>query len=194
MTFQQPDLPYELGDLGKFVSKETMDFHYNKHHKAYFNNLNKLIEGKPESEKSLEAIIQTSSGPIFNNAAQAWNHVFFWNCMSPNGGGSPTGEVKKAIDRDFGGFDGFFSTFSNAAATLFGSGWAWLTTSSDGVLDIMSLANGDNPLKHSKIPLLGLDVWEHAYYIDYRNDRPGYIKNFKEVIHWDFVEKCYLNR
>lgn len=194
MPFEQPRLPYDLGALKSFVSEETMDFHYNKHHKAYFNNLNKLVEGKAESEKSLEEIIQTSSGPVFNNAAQAWNHVFFWECMSPNGGGSAIGEVKGAIDRDFGSFEAFFSSFSKAAAAIFGSGWAWLVTSADGKLDIMTLSNGDNPLKHNKIALLGLDVWEHAYYIDYRNDRPKYIKNFKEVIHWKFVEKCYSSR
>jgi len=132
-----------------------------------------------------------AAGGVFNNAAQAWNHTFFWHCMSPNGGGSPQGDLKAAIERDFGSYDEFMKKFSAAAATLFGSGWAWLASDKEGKLEIMALGNADTPLKHDKSPILTLDVWEHAYYVDYRNERPRFIEKFKDVIHWDFAEQCY---
>lgn len=191
MPFNQPDLPYDLQALAPFVSEEQMHYHYNKHHAAYFKKLNGLIEGKDEERQSLEEVVKGSSGGIFNNAAQAWNHTFFWDCMSPNGGGSPKGDLKDAIKRDFGGLDAFIEKFSNAAATLFGSGWAWLAADHSRKLEIMALSNADTPLKHNKVPILTLDVWEHAYYIDYRNERPRFIEQFKDVIHWDFAEGCY---
>lgn len=191
MTFKQPELPYDLKALAPFVSEEQMHYHYNKHHAAYFKNLNTLVEGKPESEKDLDTVVKEGAGGIFNNAAQAWNHTFFWNCMSPDGGGKPKGELLSAIERDFGSLDDFMKKFSSAAATLFGSGWAWLASNAQGKLEIMPLSNADTPLKHQKTPILTLDVWEHAYYIDYRNERPRFIEQFRDVIHWDFAEKCY---
>ena len=191
MAFKQPDLPYDLGALAPFVSEEQMNYHYNKHHAAYFKKLNGLLEGKPESEKKLDIVVKESTGGVFNNAAQAWNHTFFWDCMSPSGGGKPSGDLSSAIDRDFGNVDDFMKKFSDAAATLFGSGWAWLATDGQGKLEIMPLSNADTPLKHGKTPILTLDVWEHAYYIDYRNERPRFIEQFRDVINWDFVLECY---
>jgi Fe-Mn family superoxide dismutase len=191
MAFKQPDLPYDLKALAPFVSEEQMDYHYNKHHAAYFKKLNGLVEGKPETDKDLDTVVKESTGGVFNNAAQAWNHTFFWNCMSPNGGGKPSGEMLSVIERDFGSLDEFMKKFSNSAATLFGSGWAWLASDSQGKLEIMPLSNADTPLKHGKTPILTLDVWEHAYYIDYRNERPRFIEQFRDVIDWNFVHKCY---
>ena len=191
MPFKQPDLPYDLKALAPFVSEEQMHYHYNKHHAAYFKKLNGLIEGKPESSLELEEVVKQSSGGVFNNAAQAWNHTFFWNCMSPSGGGKPSGDLMNAIERDFGSFDTFTQKFSDAAATLFGAGWTWLALDTQGKLEILSLSNADTPLKHGKKPILTLDVWEHAYYIDYRNERPKFIEQFRDVIHWEFVDQCY---
>ncbi|WP_316357881.1 superoxide dismutase [Candidatus Neptunichlamydia sp. REUL1] len=191
MTFKQPDLPYDLKALAPFVSEEQMDYHYNKHHAAYFKKLNGLVEGKPEGDKDLDIVVKESTGGVFNNAAQAWNHTFFWSCMSPNGGGKPSGEMLSAIERDFGSLETFMKKFSDSAATLFGSGWAWLASDAQGKLEIMPLSNADTPLKHGKTPILTLDVWEHAYYIDYRNERPRFIEQFRDVINWDFVLKCY---
>lgn len=191
MTFIKPKLPYDLGALSPFVSEEQMDYHYNKHHEAYFKNLNKLVDGKPECEMSLEDLIVKSGGPVFNNAAQAWNHSFFWECMSPSGGGAPKSSVMKAIERDFGHLDEFKKELSQKAATLFGSGWAWVAKDANGKLEILPLSNADTPMKHGKKAILTIDVWEHAYYIDYRNERPKFIEKFFDVINWDFVEKCY---
>ncbi|MCH9630633.1 MAG: Superoxide dismutase [Fe] [Chlamydiia bacterium] len=191
MTFKRPDLPYDLGDLAPFVSEEQMDYHYNKHHEAYFKKLNGLVDGKPESEMDLKELVKQSQGGVFNNAAQAWNHSFFWDCMSPSGGTGPKGDILAAIEKDFGGVDAFKKELSQKAATLFGSGWAWLAKDASGKLEIMPLSNADTPLKHGKEPILTLDVWEHAYYIDYRNERPKFIEKFFEVINWDFVEKCF---
>ncbi|MBF5059096.1 Superoxide dismutase [Fe] [Candidatus Neptunochlamydia vexilliferae] len=191
MPFNQEELPYDLKALAPFVSEEQMHYHYNKHHAAYFKKLNTLVEGKPESEQDLETVVKNSSGGVFNNAAQAWNHTFFWSCMSPDGGGKPSGDLLNAIERDFGSLDDFMKKFSDAAATLFGSGWAWLASDGGGNLEIMPLSNADTPLKHGKTPVLTLDVWEHAYYIDYRNERPRFIEQFRDVIHWDFAEQCY---
>jgi len=187
MAFELPNLPYPKDALAPHTSAETLEFHHGKHHKAYVDNLNKLIAGKPEENKSLEEIIMSSDGPLFNNSAQTWNHTFFWNCMKPNGGGQPTGDLAAAITRDFGSFDKFKEEFSNAAATQFGSGWAWLVLDGEK-LSVMKTPNADLPMKHGKKALLTLDVWEHAYYIDYRNARPKFIETFfTGLVNWDFA-------
>jgi superoxide dismutase, Fe-Mn family len=187
MPFTLPNLPYSKDALAPHMSAETLEFHHGKHHNAYVTNLNKLLEGKPEAEKSLEEIIKSSDGGVFNNAAQVWNHTFFWSCMKPNGGGKPAGDLAQAIDRDFGSFDKFKEEFSTAAATQFGSGWAWLVLDG-GKLSVMKTANADLPMKHGKKALLTLDVWEHAYYIDYRNARPKFIETFlTSLVNWDFA-------
>ena len=186
MPFELPELPYAKDALPG-VSAETLDYHHGKHHNAYVTTLNGLIDGTDHADKSLEEIILAAdAGPLFNNSAQVWNHSFFWNCMSPTGGGAPTGEVGDAINSAFGSFDAFATEFAEAAKTQFGSGWAWLVD--DGGLKIMKTANADLPLKHGVKALLTLDVWEHAYYIDYRNARPDHIKNFLDKLaNWDFV-------
>ena len=186
MPFELPELPYAKDALPG-VSAETLDYHHGKHHNAYVTTLNGLIEGTDHADKSLEEIILAAdAGPLFNNSAQVWNHSFFWNCMSPTGGGAPTGEVGDAINSAFGSYDAFATEFAEAAKTQFGSGWAWLVD--DGGLKIMKTANADLPLKHGVKALLTLDVWEHAYYIDYRNARPDHIKNFLDKLaNWDFV-------
>ncbi|MFN6527844.1 superoxide dismutase [Nostoc sp. ChiSLP03a] len=193
MAFVQPPLPFEKDALEPFGMKaETLEYHYGKHHKAYVDNLNKLTEGTELADKSLEEVIKisfqdSSKAGIFNNAAQVWNHTFFWNSLKPQGGGTPTGELAAKIDKDFGGFDKFKEEFSNAAATQFGSGWSWLIDDG-GTLKVIKTPNAENPLAHSKKALLTLDVWEHAYYIDYKNARPAFIKNFLEnLVNWDFV-------
>lgn len=189
MSFQQPELPYAIGALKPFLSEEQMTYHYGKHHAAYFKNLNGLVEGKPEAQMPLREVVIKCTGPVFNNAGQAWNHSFFWNCMSPSGGGKPKGDLATAIDRGFGSLDTFKDAFSKAAATLFGSGWAWLACDKQGKLEIMALSNADTPLKYGKEPVLTIDVWEHAYYIDYRNERPRFVQAFWDVVNWDFVAK-----
>jgi superoxide dismutase, Fe-Mn family len=187
MAFSLPPLPYAKDALSPHISAETLDYHYGKHHQAYVTNLNKLIEGKPEEKKSLEEIIVTSEGGLFNNAAQNWNHTFYWSSMKPHGGGQPKGDLLAAITRDFGSFDKLKEEFSNAAATLFGSGWAWLVLQ-NGKLSVTKTANADLPMKHGQKALLTLDVWEHAYYIDFRNARPKYIETFlTSLVNWDFV-------
>jgi Fe-Mn family superoxide dismutase len=189
MAFTLPDLPYAKDALAPHISAETLEYHHGKHHAAYVTNLNKLIEGKPEASKNLEEIImgaEVGSG-IFNNAAQVWNHTFYWHSMKPNGGGQPTGDVLAAINRDFGSFEKFKEEFANAGATQFGSGWAWLVEK-DGKLAVTKTANADLPMKHGQKALLTMDVWEHAYYIDYRNARPKYIEVFlNHLVNWDFV-------
>ncbi|WP_342377257.1 superoxide dismutase [Myxococcus stipitatus] len=188
MPFALPELPYKKDALAPHMSEETFSYHYDKHHAAYVNNLNKLLDGKPEASKSLEEIILSSDGGVFNNAAQVWNHTFFWNCMKPKGGGEPTGELLEAINRDFGSFAKFKEEFSNAAATQFGSGWAWLVAGKDGKLAVTKTSNADLPMKHGQKALLTIDVWEHAYYIDYRNLRPKFIETFlNHLVNWDFV-------
>lgn len=187
MAFELPNLPYSKDALQPHMSAETLEYHHGKHHKAYVDNLNKLIAGKPEESKSLEEIIKSSEGPLFNNSAQVWNHTFFWSCMKPNGGGAPTGDLASAIDRDFGSFDKFKEEFSNAAATQFGSGWAWLVLDG-GKLSVMKTANADLPMKHGKKAILTIDVWEHAYYVDHRNARPKFIETFlTSLVNWDFA-------
>jgi len=171
------------------MSEETLEYHHGKHHQAYVNNLNNLIAGTEFEGMSLEEIILKSSGGIFNNAAQTWNHTFFWNCLSPNGGGKPLGLVLVELEKNFGSFENFKSQFTNAAVTLFGSGWAWLVKNPDGKLEIIQASNAGNPLTMGKKPLLTIDVWEHAYYIDYRNARPKFVEAFWEIVNWDFVAK-----
>jgi Fe-Mn family superoxide dismutase len=188
MSFQQPELPYAMGALEPFLSELQMSYHYGKHHAAYFKNLNALVEGKPEAKRPLRQLVVESEAAVFNNAAQAWNHSFFFNCMSPSGGGGqPTGDLLTAIRRDFGSFEAFKQAFSKAAATLFGSGWAWLAAGGDGKLQILALSNAGTPLKEAKQPLLTIDVWEHAYYLDYKNERPRFVDGFWEVVNWEFV-------
>jgi Fe-Mn family superoxide dismutase len=193
MAFTLPDLPYAKDALAPHISSETLDFHHGKHHNAYVNNLNGLVEGTDMASKSLEDIIQDTAGKadkagIFNNAAQIWNHTFYWQSMRPNGGGAPTGKLAEMIDRDFGSFDAFKDSFAKAGATQFGSGWAWLVLA-DGKLDVRKTLNAETPLTEAGVtPLLTMDVWEHAYYLDYQNRRPDYISTFLDhLVNWEFA-------
>jgi Fe-Mn family superoxide dismutase len=188
MAIELPPLPFAPDALeSKGMSKETLDYHYGKHHATYVKTLNGLIEGTDHQDSSLEEIILAADpGPLFNNSAQVWNHTFFWNCLSPSGGGAPTGELGDAINSAFGSYEEFSTQFTEAGKTQFGSGWAWLVD--DGGLKIMKTANADLPLKHGVKALLTVDVWEHAYYIDYRNARPDFLGNFLgNLVNWDFV-------
>ena len=190
MAFELPALPWEKNALEPHITAETLDYHYGKHHNAYVTNLNAMTEGKPEGDKSLEDLIKTAEGGLFNNAAQVWNHTFYWNCMKPNGGGEPTGALADAINGAFGSFDKFKEEFTNAAKTQFGSGWAWLVKGADGKLKITKTGNADCPIRTGDTPLLTIDVWEHAYYIDFRNARPKYIETFlNSLVNWDFVSE-----
>lgn len=192
MSFQLPELPFAKDALEPHISKETLDYHYDKHHNTYVVKLNGLIEGTDFEGKSLEDIIKTSSGGVFNNAAQVWNHTFYWHCLSPNGGGEPTGDVADAITKAFGSFDEFKTQFTNAAVTNFGSGWTWLVKKADGSVAIVNTSNAETPVTHDgETPLLTIDVWEHAYYIDYRNVRPDYLAAFWKLVNWDFVAKNF---
>jgi superoxide dismutase, Fe-Mn family len=187
MPFALPNLPYEKGALAPHLTAETLEFHHGKHHNAYVTNLNKLLEGKPEANHTLEQIIMNSEAGVFNNAAQIWNHTFYWESMKPNGGGAPQGELLEAINRDFGSFEKFKEAFTVAATTQFGAGWAWLVLEK-GKLAVTKTGNADLPMKHGQTALLTLDVWEHAYYIDYRNLRPKYIETFlTSLANWDFA-------
>jgi Fe-Mn family superoxide dismutase len=189
MPFTLPPLPYAKDALAPHTSAETLEFHHGKHHAAYVNKLNELTAGKPEAEKSLEELIKATDvgTPIFNNAAQVWNHTFFWNCMKPGGGGQPSGELAEAIKRDFGSVEKFGQDFVAAAMGQFGSGWAWLINDG-GKLSIMKTANADLPMKHGKNAVLTCDVWEHAYYIDYRNARQKFVETFlTNLVNWDFA-------
>ena len=186
---EMPTLPFAMDALEPHISKETLEYHYGKHHKTYVTNLNGLIEGTPNADKSLEEIIKSSEGGLFNNAAQVWNHSFYWNCLSPNGGGEPTGDLAAAITRDFGSFAEFKEAFTKCAVTTFGSGWGWLVKDSAGKLSLASTSNAATPLTGDKTALLTCDVWEHAYYIDYRNARPKYLDAFWALVNWDFVAK-----
>jgi Fe-Mn family superoxide dismutase len=187
MAFELPPLPYAKDALAPHISAETLEYHHGKHHATYVKTLNSLVEGTDKENAPLEDVIKSAEGPLFNNAAQHWNHSFYWNCMSPSGGGKPSGEVADAINSAFGSYDDFRSKFTDAAKTQFGSGWAWLADSGSG-LEIVKTANADLPLAHSSKALLTIDVWEHAYYIDYRNARPDYIDSWLDnVVNWDFV-------
>ncbi|MFQ3614015.1 MAG: superoxide dismutase [Cyanobacteriota bacterium] len=190
MAFELPALPYASDALQPYMSAETFSFHHGKHHAAYVTNLNKLIEGTELASKSLEEIVKATFGDpakagIFNNAAQVWNHTFFWESMKPGGGGAPTGAIAEKINADFGGYDQFAEAFKTAAATQFGSGWAWLVLD-NGTLKVTKTPNAENPLVHGQTPLLTLDVWEHAYYLDYQNKRPDFISTYLEhLVNWD---------
>lgn len=194
MTFSLPDLPYAQDALAPHISADTLSFHHGKHHNTYVVNLNKLIEGSDLEGQSLEAIIQATAGDsakagIFNNAAQVWNHTFYWHSMKPQGGGKPQGALAAKIDADFGGYDQFVEQFKTAGATQFGSGWAWLVAGADGTLKVTKTANAETPLTQGDTPLLTMDVWEHAYYLDFQNRRPDYISTFLEhLVNWDFAE------
>lgn len=189
MTFELPELPYPMDGLAPHISKETLEYHYGKHHRTYVNNLNNLVPDTQFADMSLEEIIKNSDGGIFNNAAQIWNHSFYWECLTPNGGGEPTGALLEAINKTFGSFAAFKEEFTKTAITTFGSGWAWLVKNADGSLAIVSTSNAGTPLTEDKAPLLTCDVWEHAYYIDYRNARPKYMEAFWALVNWDFVAK-----
>ena len=189
MAFELPQLPYAKDALGPHISQETLEYHYGKHHNTYVTKLNGLVEGKPEAEKSLEEIIKTSSGGLFNNAAQIWNHTFYWHCLSPNGGGEPTGAAADAINKAFGSFDAFKKEFNEKAAGNFGSGWTWLVKKTDGSVAIVNTDDAGTPLTTADKPVLTVDVWEHAYYIDYRNSRPDYLAAFWNLVNWDFVNE-----
>ncbi|MFZ4739736.1 MAG: superoxide dismutase [Bacteroidales bacterium] len=191
MAFELPKLPYAMDALEPFISKQTIEFHYGKHHQAYVNNLNNLAPGTEFENTTLEEIVKKASGGIFNNGAQIWNHTFYWNCLKPNGGGLPTGKLLDAINASFGSFEEFKQKFSTAAATLFGSGWAWLVKNNDGSLAIVQESNAGNPLRNGLTPLLTCDVWEHAYYIDQQNKRPDYISAFWNLVDWDAVNSRF---
>jgi len=187
MAHTLPDLPYAMDALEPHISRETLEYHYGKHHNTYVEKLNGLIKDTEWANASLEEIVRGSSGGVFNNAAQVWNHTFYWHCLSPNGGGAPGGELAKAIDAAFGSFEKFKEQFSDKAVTLFGSGWAWLVKKPDGSLAIVQTGNAETPLTGDSKPLMTCDVWEHAYYIDYRNARPKYLEAFWKLVNWDFV-------
>ena len=191
MAFELPPLPYEKNALEPHISQETLEYHYGKHHQTYVTNLNNLTKGTGMETMALEEVIKQASGGIFNNAAQVWNHSFYWNCLSPNGGGEPTGAVAAAIDKAFGSFSAFKEKFSTSAVTNFGSGWTWLVKTADGGVEIVNTSNAGTPLTEGKAALLTCDVWEHAYYIDYRNARPKYVEAFWSLVNWDFVAKNF---
>ncbi|CAM3697553.1 superoxide dismutase [Fe] [Polynucleobacter antarcticus] len=191
MEHTLPQLPYAMDALAPFISKETLEFHYGKHHQTYVTNLNNLIKGTDFENASLEEIVKKSSGGVFNNAAQVWNHTFYWNSMKPNGGGAPTGLLADAINAKWGSFDKFKEEFAKCAVGTFGSGWAWLVKKADGSLDLASTSNAGTPVTTDAKPLMTCDVWEHAYYIDTRNARPKYLENFWNVVNWDFASKNF---
>lgn len=196
MPYQLPALPYDYTALEPCISKSTLEFHHDKHHAAYVKNYNDLVAGTELADKSIEEVIVAVAGDaakagIFNNAAQAWNHSFYWNCMKPNGGGQPSGALADKIKADFGSFENFVEEFKKAGATQFGSGWAWLVLD-QGTLKVTKTLNAENPLSAGQVPLLTMDVWEHAYYLDYQNRRPDYIGDFiNKLINWDFVSANY---
>lgn len=187
MSFELPALPYAKEALEPHISAETLDYHYGKHHNTYVVNLNNLIKGTEFENKSLEEIIKTSSGGVFNNAAQVWNHTFYWHCLAPNAGGEPQGKVAEAINNAFGSFAAFKEQFTDSATKNFGAGWTWLVKKADGSLAIVNTSNAATPMTEGNKALLTVDVWEHAYYIDYRNARPKYLENFWALVNWDFV-------
>ena len=191
MAFELPKLPYKLNALVPYISEETLDFHYGKHHQAYVNNLNLLIQGTEFEHADLKTIVLKAEGGIFNNAAQVWNHTFYFESFALEGRKLPSGQIADVINGSFGSFEAFKEQFSKAAATLFGAGWAWLVKKDDGSLQVLQESNAGNPLRKGLKPLLTCDVWEHAYYIDYRNKRPDYIKSFWEIVDWEVIAKRY---
>ena len=193
MEYKLPPLPFAMDALEPAMSRETMEYHYGKHHRAYVKELNNLIKGSEFENATLEQVIRDSSGPLFNNAAQTWNHTFFWNCMAPRGGGKPTGALAEAMNDKWGSYAQFKEAFSKSAISNFGSGWTWLVVRSDGV-DIVNTDDADNPMTQGDEPLLTLDVWEHAYYLDYRNERPKFVEAFfKNLVNWNFALRNYEN-
>ena len=193
ITKDLPELPFDKNALTPLITEETFDYHYGKHHAAYVNNLKNLIQDTPLEDKSVKEIIleahKKQDAGLFNNAAQHWNHSFFWHCLSPSGGSAPTGNIKELIERDFQSFDLFKEEFSSSATKLFGAGWAWLAQDDAGKLEIIPMKDAHTPLTESKKPILTLDVWEHAYYIDYRNARPKFVESFWEMVNWDFANE-----
>ena len=187
MAIELPALPYDRAALEPHISAETIDFHYGKHHQTYVTNLNNLIAGTEFESADLESIVRKAQGGLFNNAAQIWNHTFYWNCLKPNGGGEPTGKLAEAIDASFGSFEAFKAEFTKTAIGTFGSGWAWLVQRADGSLALVSTSNAATPLTGTDKPLMTCAVWEHAYYVDYRNARPKYLEAFWNLVNWDFV-------
>jgi Fe-Mn family superoxide dismutase len=191
MEHKLPALPYAMDALQPHISKETLEFHYGKHHQAYVTNLNNLIKGTEFENAGLEDIVRKSSGGVFNNSAQVWNHTFYWNSLSPKGGGAPSGALGAAISKKWGSFDAFKDAFSKSAVGNFGSGWTWLVKKADGSLDIVNTSNAGTPLTGADKPILTCDVWEHAYYVDYRNARPKYVEMFWNLANWDFAAKNF---
>ncbi|MCK0745047.1 superoxide dismutase [Chromohalobacter nigrandesensis] len=191
MAFELPALPYEKNALEPYISAETLKYHYGKHHQAYVNKLNELTQGTADEDKSLEEIMQSASGVMFNQAAQVWNHTFYWHCLSPQGGGEPKGALGDAIKATFGSFEQFKETFHAKAAGNFGSGWTWLIKTADGGVTISNTDDADCPIAHGQTPLMTIDVWEHAYYIDYRNARAKYLDAIWNVINWDFIAQNF---
>ena len=191
MAYELPELPYAADALEPVISAETIDYHYGKHHQAYVTNLNKLVAGTEFDGATLEDIIRTADGAIFNNGAQVWNHTFYWNGLSPDGGGQPSGALAEAIDAAFGSFEAFKEAFVTSAVGNFGSGWTWLVKNDDGSVEIVNTSNAANPMTDGKTPLLTIDVWEHAYYIDYRNARPKSLDEIWKLVNWGFVAANY---
>jgi Fe-Mn family superoxide dismutase len=187
MKHELPELPYPSNALEPHISAETLSFHYGKHHRAYVDKLNDLIPGTPFEKMALEEIIRNASGGIFNNAAQVWNHSFYWKCLSPDGGGAPTGKIAERINSQWGAFEKFQKELTQSAVTNFGSGWTWLVQNRQGELEIVNTSNAGNPLTEGKKPILTIDVWEHAYYVDYRNARPKYVEAYWKLVNWDFA-------
>lgn len=190
--FQLPTLPYAMDALQPYLSKETLEFHYGKHHQAYVNNLNNLTKDTEFANLALEDVIIKATGGMFNNAAQIWNHTFYWNSLTPKSSGEPSGKLADAMKKKFGSLDEFKKQFTQSATTLFGSGWTWLAKNTRGELEIINTSNAQLPMKENKNALLTCDVWEHAYYIDYRNARANYVENFWKIVNWDFVEKNFV--
>jgi Fe-Mn family superoxide dismutase len=189
MQHQLPDLPYAIDALEPHISAETLEFHHGKHHRTYVTKLNEMIAGTEHENLPLEEVVRTASGGVFNNAAQIWNHTFYWNCLSPTGGGAPTGKIAEAIEARWGSFDKFKEEMTQSALTNFGSGWTWLVRNQQGELEVVNTANAGNPLTDGKTPILTIDVWEHAYYIDYRNARPQYLEAYWQLVNWDFANQ-----
>ena len=189
MAFELPPLPYAKNALEPHISAETLEYHYGKHHKTYVDKLNGMVDGTEMADQPLEEVVKAAKGGLFNNAAQVWNHTFYWHCLSPNGGGEPSGKIAEAIDKAFGAFDTFKEEFNTTAAGNFGSGWTWLVQKPDGSVAIVNTDDADTPLTDDSLtPLLTADMWEHAYYIDYRNSRPDYLAAFWHLVNWEFVE------
>lgn len=188
MAFELPPLPYEKNALEPHISAETLEFHHGKHHATYVTKLNGLVEGTPMADMSLEDVVKQSDGGVFNNAAQIWNHTFYWNSLSPNGGGAPSGALADAINAKWGSFEDFKAAFNDKAVNNFGSSWTWLVKTADGSLDIVNTSNAGTPITEEGLtPLITVDLWEHAYYIDYRNVRPNYLGGFWSLVNWDFA-------